>query len=428
MNTTQTLIIGGGQAGLALSRCLTDRGHDHLVLERGRIAERWHSERWNSLRLLTPNWMTRLPGHAYRGGDPDGFMTAVEVAEFFAGYASSFRAPVIEHCAVRRVSHDGERFVVATDESTGPGSFTADNVVVATGWCDRPAIPAVAAHLPPTFHQVVPSAYRAPGDLPAGGVLVVGASATGVQLADELHRSGRPVTLAVGSHQRLPRRYRGMDTFWWLDLIGAFDRTVDDVDDVAAARHEPSLQLVGRPDHSTLDLPALESAGVRLVGRVQAIDGQRVGLGADLAHVVAAADQRMARLLERIDGAIDRLVLGSELLDPEPPTRVATTHSPASIDLAAEGITSVVWATGHRRTYDWLDLPIIEAGEIRQHRGVAPFPGAYVLGQRFQHFRNSSFIDGVGRDAEFVADHISIRTRRRGTAGRFARTLQSQEK
>jgi len=429
MNTTQTLIIGGGQAGLALSRCLTDRGHEHLVLERGRIAERWHSERWASLRLVTPNWMTRLPGHAYRGDDPDGFMTAAEVAEFFRGYASSFRAPVIEHSTVRRVTHDGDRFVVTTDhESAGHGSFTADNVVIATGWCDRPAIPAVAAHLSPTIHQVVPSAYRTPDDLPAGGVLVVGASATGVQLADELHRSGRPATLAVGSHQRLPRRYRGMDTLWWLDLIGAFDRTIDDVDDVLTARREPSLQLVGRPDHRTIDLPALESVGVRLVGRMRSIDGHRVDLGTDLARVVSAADRRQARLLQRIDHAIDRLVLGSELLDPEPVTRLASAGSPASIDLKADGITSVVWATGHRRAYDWLDLPILEAGEIRQHRGVTPFPGAYVLGQRFQHHRNSNFIDGVGRDAEFVADHISIRTDRRDTSGLFASTVHSPQK
>ncbi len=428
MHTTQTLIIGGGQAGLALSRCLTDRDHDHLVVERGRIAERWHSERWNSLRLLTPNWMTRLPGHAYSGGDPDGFMTAVEVADFFAGYASSFRRT--GHRALRgATSHPRRRALrrrhrrVDRTRLVHRRQRRRRHRLVRPS-CDPRGRRASPADVPPGRAERLPP----PGDLPAGGVLVVGASATGVQLADELHRSGRPVTLAVGSHQRLPRRYRGMDTFWWLDLIGAFDRTIDDVDDVAAARHEPSLQLVGRPDHGTLDLPALESAGVRLVGRVQAIDGQRVGLGADLAHVVAAADQRMARLLDRIDDAIDRLVLGSELLDPEPPTRVATTHSPASIDLAAEGITSVVWATGHRRTYDWLDLPILEAGEIRQRRGVTPFPGAYVLGQRFQHFRNSNFIDGVGRDAEFVADHISIRTRRRGTAGRFARTLQSQEK
>src|SRR4051794_25568620 len=249
MHTIDTLIIGGGQAGLALSRCLTDRDHDHLVVERGRVAERWHSERWDSLRLLTPNWMTRLPGHTYAGGDPDGFMTASQVADMLSGYAASFDAPVLEHTSVHHVTPDGYGFAATPDQ----GRFHADNIVVATGWCDRSAIPAPARRLAPQIHQVVPSQYRRPGDLPDGGVLVVGASATGVQLADELHRSGRPVTVAVGAHSRMPRRYRGMDSFWWLDQVGAFDRTIDQVDDIPAARREPSLQVVGRPDHATLD-------------------------------------------------------------------------------------------------------------------------------------------------------------------------------
>ena len=409
MNThiahTGTLVIGGGQAGLAASRCLSDRGCDHLVLERGRIAERWHSERWDSLRLLTPNWMTRVPGHAYGGDDPDGFMSAREVAGFFAGYAASFRAPVLEHVNVQRVAHDGQRFSVTTDA----GRFTSDQVVIATGWCDRPAVPAAAASLAPDVRQIVPRDYRRPDDLPLGGVLVVGASATGVQLAAELHQSGRPVTLAVGSHTRMPRRYRGMDTFWWLDQIGAFDRTIDDVDDVDAARREPSLQLAGRPDHTSLDLAALEHAGVRLVGRVEAIEGRYVSVATDLAAVIDAADRRLRRTLRRIDDTIAHLGLGAEVLDAEPLPKVVVRDQPASLDLAADGIAAVVWATGHRRSYDWLDLPILRDGEIRQRRGVTALSGAYVLGQRFQHFRNSNFIDGVGRDAAFVADHICAR-------------------
>jgi putative flavoprotein involved in K+ transport len=407
VDTINTIIIGAGQAGLALSRCLTDRGHDHLVLERGRVAERWRSERWNSLRLLTPNWMTRLPGYTYADNDPDGFMTAPEVADFFARYATSFSAPILDHTTVEHVARADRGFIVATDN----GRFLVRNVVIATGWCDRPSIPAIANRLPGRIHQVVPSEYRSPDDLHTGGVLVVGASATGVQLAHELHLSGRPVTLAVGSHSRMPRRYRGMDTFWWLDQIGAFDRTIDDVADVAAARHEPSLQLVGRPDHTTLDLPALQALGVRLVGRMSAADGERVQLSDGLGAVIDSADLQMRRVLDRIDDAVARFGLTSEVLDPEPIAVADPVAAPQSIHLARESITSVVWATGHTRRYDWLDLPILdEFGELRQRRGLTPVTGVYVLGQRFQHFRNSNFIDGVGRDAEFVADHICTRS------------------
>jgi putative flavoprotein involved in K+ transport len=215
------------------------------------------------------------------------------------------------------------------------------------------------------------------------------------------------VTLAVGRHTRLPRTYRGMDIFWWLDMIGAFDRTIDSIADVASARREPSLQLVGRPDRGDLDLAALQAAGVRLVGRVHGISDERVTLGSDLGAMVEAADHRMGRILDRIDDAAARLGLDAEVLDRELITTASPSSGPRVLDLHAAGIDTVVWATGHRRSYDWLDLPIFDShGEIDQRRGVTPMPGAYVLGQRFQHRRDSNFIDGVGRDAAFVADHI----------------------
>ena len=258
MRTTNTLILGGGQAGLAISRCLTALGCDHLVIERGRIAERWHSERWNSLRLLTPNWMTRLPGWTYHGPDPDGFMTAPEVASFFARLRRLVRRPGPRNtrpCNASPPHADG--FVVTTSD----GQFRSDNVVIATGWCDRPAIPGVGRHLSSRIHQVVPADYRSPDDVASGGVLVVGASATGVQLADELHRSGRHVTLAVGSHSRIPRRYRGLDIFRWLDMIGAFDKTIDDVGDVTAARNR-AVAATGGPRRSPHPRPG-HIAGLR---------------------------------------------------------------------------------------------------------------------------------------------------------------------
>ncbi len=410
MRTTNTLIIGGGQAGLALSHCLTTLGRDHLVLERGRLAERWRSERWDSLRLLTPNWMTRLPGYAYEGPDQDGFMTAGEVVGFFENYAESFDAPVREFTAVRRVAACGDVFVVDTDD----GPFLARNVVIATGWSDQAAIPAQAARVSARVHQVDPSRYKNPDGLPAGGVLVVGASATGVQLAQELHLSGRPVTLAVGTHTRLPRSYRGMDSYWWLELLGALDRTIDEVGDPIAARREPSLQLVGSPEGSTLDLSTLQSIGVRLTGRLQSIDGGRATFASNVNAVIADTDRRMHRVLDRVDDAVERLSLGAEMLAPDRPGRVAPVASLDSLDLHTAGINSIVWATGFRRRYDWVELPILDVrGEITQYRGVTPVPGVYVLGQRFQHYRNSNFIDGVGRDALAVAEHITATPARR---------------
>jgi putative flavoprotein involved in K+ transport len=406
MPTTDTIIIGAGQAGLAASRCLTDRGVDHVLLERGQIAERWRSERWDSLRLLTPNWMTRLPGWSYAGPDIDGYMTATEVTDFFQAYADATAAPVIENSAVVHLTARDDGFAVTTTSN----QWRATNVVIATGWCDQPAIPAVAGQLDPTIAQLAPSAYRNPNSLPDGGVLVVGASATGVQLADELARTGRPVVVTVGSHTRLPRRYRGMDIFWWLERIGSLDRTLDQLPEPHAARDEPSLQLVGRPDRN-LDLATLQRLGVGLTGRLTDIDGHHARLAPDLAGTVARADARLRRVLDEIDSHIDATGLTAEVLDPEPPSPVTVDDSPERLDLAARGITSVIWATGHRRSYPWLHVPVLdERGEIRQHRGVTPNPGLYVLGQRFQHTRRSNFIDGVGADATFIADHIVGRT------------------
>ncbi len=403
MRTTDTIIIGGGQAGLAASTCLTERGHDHVVLERGQLGQRWTTDTWDSLRLLTPNWMNELPGWAYRGPDPHGYMTAGEFSARLGNYARAFGAPVEEHTAVETLLHRGDGFEVVTERDT----YRAASVVIATGWCDQPAVPSMARQLAPDVAQVVPSAYRNPASVADGGVLVVGASATGVQIADELQRAGRDVTLAAGSHSRLPRQYRGMDVFWWLDRIGVLDKTIDEMPDVARARREPSLQLVGRPDRRSLDLATLQADGVELVGRVAGIDGHRIGIARGLDATVAAADTRMRRILSEIDDHIERNGLVSEVFDAEPIPTISVGPTVENIDLRAAGIRTVIWATGHRRTYPWLQIPVLDAdGELRQRRGVTPVPGLYVLGQRFQHFRSSNFIGRVGRDAAYVADHI----------------------
>jgi putative flavoprotein involved in K+ transport len=410
MRRTEAVVIGGGQAGLATSRCLAQYGIDHVVLERGRVGERWRSERWDSLRLLSPNWHTRLPGFRYDGPDPDGYMQVGELVGLLERYARTIDAPVEPNTTVLRVEASGPGYRVTTDR----GGFEARSIVIATGHCDVPCVPPVAAGLPGDVVQLVPSRYRRASQLPPGGVLVVGASASGVQLADEIHASGRPVTLAVGRHTRLPRVYRGRDIFWWLDAMGVFDETEDDVFDLDLARSQPSLQLVGRPDRATLDLPVLERRGVRLAGRLAAIEGARVRFADDLVAHTAAADARLARLVQRIDIFAARSGLDVEVGPREPFTPFLwPAPAPTTLDLRQAGIRSIVWATGYRRAYPWLRVPVLdERGEIRHAGGVTAAPGLYVLGLYFLRRRNSSFIDGVGQDAMELAAHLAGYLRR----------------
>ncbi len=293
---------------------------------------------------------------------------------------------------------------------TDDARWRAANVVIATGWCDEPRVPAVAARLDRTIAQVTTSSYRNPDELPDGRVLVVGASATGVQLADELARAGRDVVLAVGRHSRLPRCYRGVDIWWWLDQIGTFARTIDQVSDPARSRREGSVQLAGRADHRDVDLPALQRLGVRLAGRLVGVDGARVGFADDLPVTTAAADARLERILHQVDGHIRALGLGADVLPPAPRRPVDLTERIDELDLRDEQVGAVVWATGFTRPYPWLHVPVLDQrGEIAQRRGITPHAGLYVLGQRFQHRGDSNFIDGVRHDAAHVARHIASR-------------------
>ncbi|MCZ7528535.1 MAG: NAD(P)-binding domain-containing protein [Acidimicrobiia bacterium] len=321
MHATETVIIGAGQAGLALSRHLTSAGRDHVVVDRGRLAERWRSERWDSLRLLTPNWMTRLPGWSYDGPDPDGFMTAAEVVAFFEAYAASFGAPVLEGVTVESVEPAGGGFRVSTDAVT----WRTANVVVATGAADVPRVPGLAGHLPAHVHQITPSRYRNPAGLPDGGVLVVGASSSGLQIADELARAGRRAVLAVGDHNRMPRRYRGRDVMWWLDRTGVFDTRIEDVPHPERSRRSPSMQLVGRPDHGDLDLGTVHRQGVELAGRLVDVDGGVVRFADDLAATTARAEARLCRVLDGIDACIAGAGLDARVA---PPDRPAPSTSP----------------------------------------------------------------------------------------------------
>jgi putative flavoprotein involved in K+ transport len=427
MRSTDVVIVGGGQAGLAMSRCLSDLRIDHVVIERGRVAERWRSERWDSLRLLTPNWMTRLPGFQYDGPDPDGFMTVAEVVAFFEEYARSFPTPadIETETAVEAVQpmYGHDAFLVTTSR----GAWRARNVVLATGYSDRPFVPGMASRLHGDIQQVVPSDYRNPAALRGGGVLIVGGSATGIQLADEIQASGRPVVLSTGHHLRVPRRYRGRDIMWWLDRAGILDETEESVYDVETSRQAPSFQLVGRPDHATLNLKHLRRAGVVIVGRLLAIDGYRMRFDDDLVKTTVAADVKLASLLARLDRVADSTGLRDLVDESEPfePLWPEFPGPPADLQLKSAGIDTVIWATGYRRTYSWLKMPLLDSrGELLHERGLTPRAGVYAMGLPFQRTRKSSFIDGVGADARMLAKHIAERVGRHGASERGERATR----
>jgi len=384
-----------------MSRVLTEQSVEHVVLERGEVANTWKTERWDSLRLLTPNWLTRLPDLAYDGEDPDGFMTVGELVEFIERYAEHVDAPVQTNTTVTSVSR------VADDEylvETDAGSWRAGFVVLASGAFNRPHVPAVSAALPDAIDQVTPLDYKRPEQLRPGRVLVVGASATGLQLADELLRSGREVTIAVGEHVRMPRTYRGRDIMYWLDQIGRLDERYDEVDDLVRARHVPSPQLVGTPDREDLDLNALTARGATLVGRLGAVQDGKASFSGSLRNVCNLADLKLKRLLNTIDQWAG--------LEPGPrpePTRVDD-QPRVQIDLAAEGYETVLWATGFRSDYSWLHIPVTDRkGELRHDGGIVrQAPGLYRLGLNFLRRRKSSFIHGAEDDArEIAADLVA---------------------
>jgi putative flavoprotein involved in K+ transport len=376
------------------------------VLERGEVANSWRRERWDSLRLLTPNRLSRLPGIDYEGPDPDGYMTMAEVVELIDRFATPARARLrtgTDVTSVRRVD-DGYRV------TTSGGEIRSRAVVLASGACNLATVPGFADTVPPDVEQVTPLRYRDPGGLPDGGVLVVGASATGVQLAAELSRSGRPVTLSVGEHVRLPRTYRGRDVLWWMDASGVWDQRHDEVDDLTRARRLPSPQLVGTPERATLDLNALAAMGVELVGRWSAVRDGRALLSGGLRNVCSLADLKQERLLDVFDDWA-----GAEGLDAEvgAPERYAPTEVPRSprlqLDLRSGEFRTIVWATGFAPDYRWLNVPVVDAkGRLRHDGGVVvESPGLYALGLPVLRRRKSTFIHGIEDDAREVIDDLS---------------------
>jgi putative flavoprotein involved in K+ transport len=400
------VVIGGGHAGLAMSRCLAERAIDHVVLERGEVANSWRTERWDSLRLLTPNWQSRLPGYAHAGHDPGGFRTMPETVAFIAGYARAIAAPVRTHTTVNSVRRADDGYAILTDR----GEWRSRAVVLATGACNVPLVPRVAEAVPLDVATLTPMQYRNPAQLDPGGVLVVGASATGVQIAEEIRASGRAVTLAVGEHIRMPRVYRGRDIQWWMDALGILDQRYDEIDDHARARRVPSLQLAGSDDGRMLDLNSLTTAGVTLVGRLAGIRDGTALFSGSLANQAALSDLKMNRLLNAIDEWAARTGVDADVAAPArfAPTRIEASP-PLALALGGRGpIRTVLWATGYRPDYSWLHVPVLDhKGRVRHDGGVVEAPGLYLMGEQFLRRRKSALIDGAGDDARELSVHLA---------------------
>jgi putative flavoprotein involved in K+ transport len=403
---TTVVVIGAGQAGLAMSWCLAERSIDHVVLERAEVANTWRTERWASLTLLTPNWQSRLPGFGYEGDDPDGFRTMPETIAFLERYAEHVSPPLHTHCPVTAVRRTTDGYEVVSEQ----GVWHCGAVVLATGAFNIPQVPKIAQTVPSGILQLTTAQYRNAESLEPGGVMVVGAAASGVQIADEIQRSGRPVTLAVGEHVRAPRTYRGKDIQWWMHATGLNDERYDQVENLRRARSLPSFQIAGYPDRRNVDLNALLSLGVKVVGRLAGFQDGKAQFSGSLRNLCELADLKQNRLLNTFDEWAAASGV-SEAIDPPhrpEPTRVEASP-PLGLDLARAGIRTIVWATGFRPDYAWLDVPVLDhKGNIRHDGGViTDAPGLYVLGLPFLRRRKSSLIDGAGDDAQDLSAHLA---------------------
>ncbi|MGF1599207.1 MAG: NAD(P)-binding domain-containing protein [Acidimicrobiales bacterium] len=414
---TAVVVIGAGHAGLAMSRRLTERSIDHVVLERRGVASSWRTGRWDSLRLLTPNWFTRLPGLAYDGPDPDGYASAGEVADLLDRYADLVAAPVLTATTISAVRRAGDGYLVDTDR----GRWCCAAVVVASGACSLAAVPPVAADVPAGIAVHTPQTYRNPAGLDPRPVLVVGASATGVQLAEEIHRSGRPVTLAVGEHVRMPRTYRGRDIFWWTDRAGVLDERYDRVDDIGRARALPSPQLIGTPERRSIDLDSLAAQGITIAGRLSRIVDGVAQFSGSLANTCTLADLKADRLLGALDHWAATAGIADELGPPErlEPTAAGAGPPRLELDLRRADVGSVLFATGYRPDHSWLDVAVFDRRGRIDHDGgvVRNAPGMYVIGHNVLRRRRSSFIAGAEHDSADLARLVHLHLDRQAAGG-----------
>lgn len=401
-----TVVIGGGQAGLAMSALLQQRGRDHVVLERRRVGERWRTERWESLRFQFPNWSLQLPGYAYSGEDPDGFAHWREIVGVIENYAASWRAPVREHTEVTELREGDGGFVL----SVSGGTIHARNVVVATGPFQRPHIPRFSERIAPSVLQTDPTQYRRPEDLPEGAVLVVGSGASGCQIAEELLRAGRTVFLSVSRHRRVPRRFRGKDVYWWLDGMGRFAQTIDSF---PGRQWPPSTVVTGVSGGYDVNVRRMAAEGIRVLGRVLDASTGTLAVERNANEVLGEADAAFAAFLagaREFAAANPHLELAAEE-STEPEILAAALDEVESLDLQRENVAAIVWATGYDYDYGWLRAPVFDTrGRPLQQRGVSPVGGLHFLGLHWMHTFKSGLFSGVGSDAEYLAEHMDVRT------------------
>lgn len=401
----ETLIVGGGQAGLAMSAHLSDRGAPHLILERYRIAERWRSERWDSLVANGPAWHDRFPAMAFSDVGPDDFAPKDRIVDYFVAFADRIAAPIrcgVEVKDVRR-NADGPGFLVQTSD----GAIEAGNLVAATGPFQRPLIPTVVPS-DTGILQIHSNAYRNPDQLPEGAVLVVGAGSSGSQIADELLRAGKRVYLSIGPHDKPPRRYRGRDFVWWLGVLGKW----------AAKAPDPSMEHVtiavsGAYGGQTVDFRRLAMRGMTLLGRAESFGGGAMRFAPDLARNIAQGDANYLSVLDEADAYVTDNHLDfpeepeAREIEPDPP---CVTDPILRLNLAEAGVASIIWATGFALDFGWLKIGAFDKKGRPQHqRGVSDVPGLYFLGLPWLSNRSSSFIWGVWNDANYLADHITAR-------------------
>lgn len=404
----ETVIVGGGQAGLSLSYHLGRLGRRHVILERARIGESWRSQRWDSLMFQFPNWAIRLAGHGYQGDDPNGFVHKDEVVQFLEDYARRIDAPVRCGTCVQAVRQRTQSPGFLVNSSVG--AFEADNVVAATGSFHDPLIPSAHVELPNDVVQIHSSAYRNPQQLPPGAVLVVGGGASGVQIAQELNESGRKVYLSTGRYRRTPRTYRGRDLYWWFGALNIWDRSVEQYPDL---QRGPLFIVSGVGGGRDMDLRRFPDDGITLLGRMRDITASKISFADDLEQTLSQGEAWFADLRIQMDAYVRAHALDlPEEPSPKPPlSKVGTSRAMLELDASRAKIAAVVWATGFQYNFDWVKLPVaIDSGKPVQRRGVSPCPGFYFLGLRRMFNLRSNLFEGVGEDAAYVAQHINARS------------------
>ncbi len=409
MNTHYPVaIVGGGQAGLSVGYCLKQKGIDHIIFEKANIASAWASKRWDSFCLVTPNWQCTLPGFPYAGDDPHGFMRRDDIVKYVQAYAESFQPNIKEGVGVKKVTFDScdRDYKINTDL----GTYSASQVVVATGGYHQPKYPRIAERLPSEVAQIHSSEYKNPAALPEGAVLVVGTGQSGCQIAEDLHLAGRKVHLCVGGAPRSPREYRGKDVVDWLDQLGYYDIPIEAHPQKETVRTKTNHYVTGRGGGREIDLRQLATEGMQLYGRLDGIQGPHLTLKDDLKQNLDQADE----VAESIKGTIDTYIEKNSIEAPvDPPYKPVwqPENTPLSVDLNAENITAVVWAVGYHMDFRWIDVPVFDGKGYPTHeRGVTTAEGLYFIGLPWLYTWGSARFSGVACDAEYIADCITIKS------------------